>query len=62
LNPEIWVDTPLGRGLALLVVDYGLDHNTCWVVALQEDGQVKHFDSNDIKVVKNYTYNFNVNN
>lgn len=62
LNPEIWVDTPLGRGLALLVIDYGLGHNTCWVVALQEDGQVKHFDSNDIKVIKNYTYNFNVNN
>lgn len=60
LNLEIWVDTPLGQGLAIMVIDYGLGHNTCWVVALEKDGQVKHFDSNDIKLIKNYTYHFNV--
>lgn len=60
LNPEIWVETPLGQGLALMVIDYGLGHNTCWVVSLKEDGQIKHFDSNDVKVLKNYTYGFNI--
>jgi len=60
LNPEIWVETPLGVGLAVIVIDYGLGHNTCWVVALKNDGQIKHFDSNDIKVLKNHTYNFNL--
>ena len=60
LNPEIWVNTPIGKGLAIMVIDYGLNHNTCWIVSLEKDGQVKHFDSNDIKLIKNYTYNFNI--
>lgn len=60
LNPEIWVETPLGIGLAVIVIDYGLGHNTCWVFALKKDGQIKHFDSNDVKVLKNHTYNFNL--
>lgn len=61
LNPEIWVETPLGEGLAFVIIDYGLNHNTCWVVALKLDGQVKHFDSNDIKISHNHTYKINLN-
>lgn len=61
LNPEIWVTTPLGKGIAIMVIDYGLGHNTCWIVALEKDGQVKHFDSNDVKLIKNHTYRFNTN-
>ncbi len=60
LNPEIWVETPLGDGLAVMVIDYGLNHNTCWVVALESDGQIKHFDSNDIRVCYNHTYKINL--
>jgi hypothetical protein len=48
LCPQIEVSTPLGKGWAYLVLDYGLMINTIWVVRLT-DGQVKHFDSNDIK-------------
>jgi hypothetical protein len=60
LKPEICVTTPLGDGLAVMVIDYGLNHNTCWVVALQSDGQIKHFDSNDIKLCYNHTYKINL--
>jgi hypothetical protein len=60
LKPEICVTTPLGVGLAVMVIDYGLNHNTCWVVALQSDGQIKHFDSNDIKLCYNHTYKINL--
>lgn len=56
LEDPISVLTPLGEGLALLIIDYGIHLNTCWVVALRADGQVKHFDANDIKLSKNYTY------
>lgn len=55
LNPNIVVYTPLGRGLVLFIIDYGMTVNTCWVVRL-EDGKVKHFDSNDIRVEGNPTY------
>lgn len=56
LNDPLWVTTPLGDGVAIFIIDYGIYTNTCWVVALKEDGQIKHFDANDIKLQKNWTY------
>ena len=60
LDPSILVETPLGRGQAILVIDYGMHQNTCWVVALTENGVVKHFDCNDIILSTNYTYGLNL--
>ena len=54
------VDTPLGRGQAIFLIDYGMHQNTCWVVALIENGIVKHFDCNDIILSTNYTYGLNL--
>lgn len=59
LNPTILVETPLGRGQALFLIDYGMHQNTCWVVALEKDGVVKHFDCNDILISTNFTYHLN---
>ena len=50
------VSTPHGNGFALFIIDYGPQANTCWVVANKSDGRVRHYDSNDITLVKNYTY------
>ncbi|MEO8583919.1 MAG: hypothetical protein ABI415_09000 [Flavitalea sp.] len=60
LNPTILVDTPLGRGHAIFIIDYGMHQNTCWVVALQDSGIVKHFDCNDVILSTNYTYGVNM--
>lgn len=54
------VNTPLGRGHTIFIIDYGMHQNSCWVVALEKDGIVKHFDSNDIIVTTNYTYHINM--
>jgi hypothetical protein len=62
LDPAILVETPLGRGLAIFIVDYGMHQNSCWIVALEKDGVVKHFDSNDVLVAPNYTYRLNLGN
>lgn len=59
LNPTILVDTPLGRGQTFFIIDYGMHQNSCWVVTLEKNGIVKHFDSNDIIVCTNYTYHIN---
>lgn len=59
LNPTILVETPLGRGHAIFIIDYGMHQNTCWVVALEKNGVVKHFDSNSIIVATNFTYAIN---
>lgn len=60
LNPTILVDTPLGRGHAIFLIDYGQHQNSCWVVALSDNGIVKHFDANDVVVATNYTYGMNL--
>lgn len=53
LNPQIQVHTPLGNGWCYLILDYDLQINTIWVVRLDSDGQVRHFDANDIKISGN---------
>lgn len=58
LSPPLWVYTPLGEGWALFLIDYGMNHNTCWVVALNKTRRMKHFDSNDIRLAENQTYGF----
>ncbi|MDB5229100.1 MAG: hypothetical protein JWN78_3293 [Bacteroidota bacterium] len=60
LNPAILVETPLGTGEAIFIIDYGMHQNSCWIVALQKDGVIKHFDSNDVILSTNYTYGMNL--
>jgi len=56
ITPPMSVTTPLGRGWAHFLIDYGPDWNTCWVVQLFDCGSVKHFDANDIRIGGNPTY------
>lgn len=60
LDPAILVETPLGKGQAIFIIDYGMHQNTCWVVALQKNGIIKHFDCNDVVLSTNYTYGLNL--
>jgi len=60
LNPSILVETPMGTGQALFIIDYGMHQNTCWVVVLVKDGVIKHFDCNDVILSTNYTYGLNI--
>ena len=60
LDPTILVETPLGKGQAIFIIDYGIHQNTCWVVAIVQNGVVKHFDCNDIILAANYTYGLNL--
>ena len=60
LKQPIYVNTDLGKGIALFIIDYGINLNTCWVVCLLETGEVKHFDSNQIRIERNDTYKINL--
>lgn len=53
LNPQIKVLTPFGFGWSFFLIDYGQDTNPVFVVRIDKDGQVKNFDSNDIKIEGN---------
>jgi hypothetical protein len=58
----LWVETPHGDGVVLFIMDYGVQHNTIWIVSLESDGCIKHYDSSQIKVCQNYTLNLNTKN
>jgi hypothetical protein len=50
----------LGQGQAIFIVDYGMHQNSCWIVAINDNGIVKHFDSNDVIISTNHTYYINM--
>ncbi len=60
LNPVILVETPLGQGQAIFIIDYGMHLNSCWIVALVDDGVIKHFDCKDVILATNHTYGMNL--
>lgn len=49
---KIAVHTPHGEGDAILLIDYGFDVNSIWVVRLH-GGEVKHYQSTDIRMYGN---------
>ena len=55
LNPEVWLMTPKGEGLAFLVTDYGHDSNKIFTILLQ-NGDVLDFDMKDCRRCENPTY------
>jgi len=61
INQVMWVDTPHGIGQAIFLIDYGVHNNTIFVVALEKDGSIKHYDSNQIFLSTNHTLNMNTN-
>jgi hypothetical protein len=60
IQQVIFINTPHGESQALFIIDYGLHLNTIWVAANKKDGKVRHYDSNQISLIKNNTIDFNV--
>lgn len=53
LNPTIDVNCKgHGDGEALIVIDYGINVNTVWIVRFP-GGEIKHFYSDDIRIYGN---------
>lgn len=46
------VHTPHGVGQAILLIDYGINVNSVWLVRLQ-GGKILHYYSDDIRVYDN---------
>jgi len=56
LSPPIHVYTPLGEGFARILIDYGPDTNTVFLVDIFATKECKAVDSNDIRFGENYMY------
>jgi hypothetical protein len=55
LQQVLWVETPHGDGVAIMVIDYGPHENTIWVVANEKTREIKHYNSEQIKLCWNHT-------
>ncbi len=60
IQQAMYVETPHGDGVPLFLIDYGPHLNTVWVVANCEDGKVRHYGSNHIRITVNWTMDFNI--
>lgn len=50
------METPHGEGMALALIDYGFQWNTCWIVALRKSRELKHYESEQLKLSVNFTF------
>ena len=55
LNPPLPVVTPKGRGLAHLVIDYGIEHHLMWVCFLDQGGECWTFPNPQVRLQTNVT-------
>ena len=58
LNPPIPLQTPRGEGSAVLVIDYGPDHDLWWTVILSKGehaGEVWTYPNPQVRGVENIT-------
>lgn len=55
LNPSIPVETPRGNGQAVVLIDYGSEHDLYWVVLLDDSRECWTFSNREIRAQPNIT-------
>lgn len=58
---KLWVNTVHGRGMVLCAESFAMD-NTIWTVILEEDGRIRHYNSDSLNVCADFTDEININN
>jgi len=55
LDPPIPVDTPRGPAMAVLLIDYGIEHDLMWVTFTDDKGECWTWPNPKIRARKNIT-------
>ena len=57
LDPPLPVFIPDRQqtGLAHILIDYGPEHHLCWVIALDQGGEIWTVRNQDVRLQKNFT-------
>ena len=50
------VDTPKGRGIVWIVIDYGHETDTIYTVIIDDSGEMWQFTHKDLRVRQNITF------
>jgi hypothetical protein len=53
LNPPIPLNTPKGKGLAHILIDYGPELHLHWTVVIEETGELWTFSNADVRALAN---------
>lgn len=56
LEPPIELDTPRGRGWAIIFRDYGHDIDDLWTVVINDTGEIWTFRNPEVRAVANVTF------
>lgn len=61
LRQPLEAETQLGKVWLLFLIDYGPLENSVFIGTLKSTGEIKHFSSNQVKLLKNYTFSIRNN-
>lgn len=56
LNPPIPIDTPKGKALAQVLIDYGAEHDLIWVCFQNDTGEVWCWNNKHVRAQNNITF------
>lgn len=56
LNPPLPVETPRGKAMAHVLIDYGAEYDLLWVCFQQADAQCWTWKNSDIRAESNITF------
>lgn len=55
LDPPIPISCPKGDGLAMFIIDYGIEHSLMWVIGIDNTREIWTFPNEKVKLQKNIT-------
>jgi hypothetical protein len=55
LQTTIPMKTSKGAGLAFAVIDYGIEHDLLWVVALDDSGEIWCMPNREVRISANWS-------
>ncbi len=56
LNPPIPLETPKGRGMAHIIIDYSTEHSLIWQVFIDATGESWLFRNEEVRLQPNWTF------
>jgi hypothetical protein len=60
LEPPVELETPKGRGWAIILRDYGWDHEDLWTCIIAETRELWTFKNSQVTATSNFTFDVGV--
>jgi hypothetical protein len=55
LNPPIPIFCPKGKGIAYFLIDYDIDYDLMWTIAIDETGEFWTYKNPEVRAINNIT-------